>query len=119
MEKFWRRFQKRPSTRTIFSVNNKDQDGRFVYWGRVDDEIVLAPAIAAEAEILIIGDKDLFDVADQVDALRITTPPAFREEVRQFEKASRRESVQDAHVSRGRFCQVRTLIRPILETGAA
>jgi hypothetical protein len=84
-----------------------------------DDETVLASAIGAEAEILIIGDKDLLDVADQVDALRITTPPAFREEVRQFEKASRRESVQDAHVSRGRFCQVRTLIRPILETGAA
>jgi len=47
-----------------------------------DDEIVLASAIAAGAEILITGDKDLLDVADQVDALRITTPRTFWEEVR-------------------------------------
>jgi putative PIN family toxin of toxin-antitoxin system len=47
-----------------------------------DDEIVLASAIAAEAEILVTGDKDLLDVADQVDALRIMTPRTFWEEVR-------------------------------------
>lgn len=47
-----------------------------------DDEIVLASAIAAEAEILITGDKDLLDVADQVGALRIMTPRTFWEEVR-------------------------------------
>ena len=60
----------------------------------VDDETVLASAIAAGAEILITGDKDLLDVADEVeslsaeslqgetDALRIMTPRAFWEEVR-------------------------------------
>ncbi|PQJ26889.1 putative toxin-antitoxin system toxin component, PIN family [Salinibacter sp. 10B] len=47
-----------------------------------DDEIVLASAIAAEAEILITGDKDLLDIADQVDAVRIMTPRTFWEEVR-------------------------------------
>jgi putative PIN family toxin of toxin-antitoxin system len=46
------------------------------------DEIVLASAIAAEAEILITGDKDLLDVAGQVDALRIMTPRMFWEEMR-------------------------------------
>jgi putative PIN family toxin of toxin-antitoxin system len=47
-----------------------------------DDEIVLASAIAAEAEILITGDKNLLHVADQVDALRIMTPRTFWEKVR-------------------------------------
>lgn len=47
-----------------------------------DDELVLASAIAAEAEILITGDKDLLDVANQVEALRIMTPRTFWESVR-------------------------------------
>ena len=52
-----------------------------------DDEIVLASAIAAEAEILITGDKDLLDVAGPVEnlegmSLRIMTPRTFWEEVR-------------------------------------
>jgi putative PIN family toxin of toxin-antitoxin system len=47
-----------------------------------DDEIVLASAIAAEAEILITGDKDLLDVAGRVDVLRVMTPRTFWEEVR-------------------------------------
>jgi len=52
-----------------------------------DDEVVLASAIAAEAEILITGDKDLLDVADQVanlpaESLRIMTPRTFWEVVR-------------------------------------
>lgn len=47
-----------------------------------DDELVLASAIAAEAEILVTGDRDLLDVTDQVKSLRITTPRAFWEEVR-------------------------------------
>jgi putative PIN family toxin of toxin-antitoxin system len=57
-----------------------------------DDETVLASAIAAEAEILITrdlitGDKDLLDVAGQVEnlegmSLRIMTPRTFWEEVR-------------------------------------
>ena len=46
-----------------------------------DDDIVLASAIAAGAEILIAGDKDLLDIAGQVESLRIMTPRAFWEEV--------------------------------------
>jgi predicted nucleic acid-binding protein len=42
----------------------------------------LAPAITAEAEVLITGDKDLLDVADQVRGLRIMTPRTFWEQVR-------------------------------------
>jgi len=53
----------------------------------VDDETVLASAIAAGAEILITGDKDLLDVADEVESLsaeslRIMTPRSFWEEIR-------------------------------------
>jgi putative PIN family toxin of toxin-antitoxin system len=52
-----------------------------------DDEIVLASAIAAGAEILITGDKDLLDLAGRVEGLkgqsrRMMTPRAFWEEVR-------------------------------------
>jgi putative PIN family toxin of toxin-antitoxin system len=47
-----------------------------------DDEVVLASAIAAGAEILITGDKDLLVVADRVESLRIMTPRTFWEEVR-------------------------------------
>jgi putative PIN family toxin of toxin-antitoxin system len=52
-----------------------------------DDEIVLASAIAAGAEILITGDKDLLAIANQVEhlqgpSLRIMTPRTFWEQVR-------------------------------------
>jgi len=52
-----------------------------------DDETVLASAIAAKAEVLVTGDKDLLDVAGQVEGLsdeplRIMTPRTFWEEVR-------------------------------------
>jgi putative PIN family toxin of toxin-antitoxin system len=47
-----------------------------------DDAPVLASAIAAEADVLITGDRDLLDVADQLDALRIVTPRTFWEETR-------------------------------------
>ena len=52
-----------------------------------DDETVLASAIAAGAEILITGDKDLLDVADEVESLsaeslRIMTPRTFWEKIR-------------------------------------
>jgi len=47
-----------------------------------DAEIVLASAIAAEAEILITGDRDLLDISGQVESLRIMTPRTFWEEVR-------------------------------------
>ncbi|MEM1041199.1 MAG: putative toxin-antitoxin system toxin component, PIN family [Bacteroidota bacterium] len=48
----------------------------------IDDAWVLASALAAEAEVLVTGDKDLLDVQDEVDALRILTPRAFWEAVR-------------------------------------
>jgi len=47
-----------------------------------DDEVVLASAIAAEAEILVTGDSDLLDIAGQFESLRIMTPRTFWEEVR-------------------------------------
>jgi putative PIN family toxin of toxin-antitoxin system len=47
-----------------------------------DDEVVLPSAIAADADVLVTGDSDLFDIADQVKALRIMTPRRFWEEVR-------------------------------------
>jgi len=47
-----------------------------------DDEVVLASALSAEAEILITGDKDLLDIAGEVESLRVMTPRAFWEEVR-------------------------------------
>ncbi len=47
-----------------------------------DDEVVLASALAAEAEILITGDSDLLDIAEKVDGLQIMTPRTFWEEVR-------------------------------------
>jgi putative PIN family toxin of toxin-antitoxin system len=46
-----------------------------------DDEIVLASAISAEAEILVTGDNDLLDVAEQTQVLQIIPPRTFWEEV--------------------------------------
>lgn len=43
---------------------------------------VLASAIAARAEVLVTGDRDLLDLADSVGALKITTPRGFWELVR-------------------------------------
>ena len=42
-----------------------------------DDALVLASAIAAEADVLITGDKDLLDEADRVEAINIRTPRSF------------------------------------------
>ena len=47
-----------------------------------DDAIILASAIAAEAEILVTGDSDLLGIAGQVEALRIMKPRTFWEKVR-------------------------------------
>lgn len=47
-----------------------------------DDELILASAVAAGAEVLVTGDRDLLDVADKVEALRIMTPRMFWESVR-------------------------------------
>ncbi|MGH7255725.1 MAG: putative toxin-antitoxin system toxin component, PIN family, partial [Nitrospirales bacterium] len=42
-----------------------------------DDLIVLASALAAKADVLITGDKDLLDITDQVSDLLITDPRGF------------------------------------------
>lgn len=44
-----------------------------------DDAVVLASAIAAEADILVTGDRDLLDVAARMDRPRILTPRGFWE----------------------------------------
>ena len=42
-----------------------------------DDQWVLASALAAKADVLVTGDKDLLDVADEVGSLTITDPRGF------------------------------------------
>ena len=42
-----------------------------------DDQWVLASALAAKADVLVTGDKDLLDVAGQVSDLTITDPRGF------------------------------------------
>jgi uncharacterized protein len=44
-----------------------------------DDRWVLASAIHAKADILITGDKDLLDIAEKVEALKIVSPRGFWE----------------------------------------
>jgi putative PIN family toxin of toxin-antitoxin system len=43
----------------------------------VADAWVLASALAAEADVLVTGDRDLLDLAGQVAALRILSPKSF------------------------------------------
>ena len=42
-----------------------------------DDQWVLASALAAKADVLVTGDKDLLDVANEVSGLTITDPRGF------------------------------------------
>jgi putative PIN family toxin of toxin-antitoxin system len=42
-----------------------------------DDQWILASALAAKADVLVTGDKDLLDVAEQVSDLTITDPRGF------------------------------------------
>jgi putative PIN family toxin of toxin-antitoxin system len=42
-----------------------------------DDQWVLAPALAAKADVLVTGDNDLLEIADQVTGLIITDPRGF------------------------------------------
>ncbi|MDP3089519.1 MAG: putative toxin-antitoxin system toxin component, PIN family [Nitrospira sp.] len=42
-----------------------------------EDEWVLASAVAAQADVLVTGDKDLLDIAAQVRDLVITDPRGF------------------------------------------
>lgn len=48
-----------------------------------DDRWVLASALNAKAHILITGDKDLLDVSNQLDEIRILNPRQFWELERQ------------------------------------
>lgn len=48
-----------------------------------DDVWVLASAIAAEAEVLVTGDKDLLDIREDVQQLRIVNPREFWNMLRQ------------------------------------
>lgn len=43
-----------------------------------DDEIVLGAAIAAEADVLVTGDRDLLEVRQRVIEIRILDPRAFQ-----------------------------------------
>ncbi|MDX2250937.1 MAG: putative toxin-antitoxin system toxin component, PIN family, partial [Nitrospira sp.] len=42
-----------------------------------DDQWVIASALAAKADVLVTGDKDLLDVAEEVSDLTITDPRGF------------------------------------------
>jgi len=42
-----------------------------------DDQWVLSSALTAKVDVLITGDKDLLDMADQVSGLTITDPREF------------------------------------------
>jgi putative PIN family toxin of toxin-antitoxin system len=42
-----------------------------------DDALVLASALAAAADVLVTGDKDLLDIRDKVIELTITDPRGF------------------------------------------
>ena len=42
-----------------------------------DDQWVLASALAAKADVLVTGDKDLLDVANEVSGVTITDPRGF------------------------------------------
>jgi uncharacterized protein len=57
----------RPSTLLELSVRDPD------------DAWVLASAIQAEAEVLITGDPDLLDIADELKGIRILNPRGFWE----------------------------------------
>lgn len=56
-----------PRPKAAASIPVRDQDDRWV----------LASALAAKAEVLVTGDKDLLDVASEVSGLTITDPRGF------------------------------------------
>lgn len=76
IEKLLRRYHVEPTPESGSPIEVRDPD----------DELVLASAMAANAEILITGDKDLLDVADRVETLLIMTPRTFWESVRPSSK---------------------------------
>lgn len=56
-----------PRPKSLFPIPIRDED----------DQWVLASALAAKADVLVTGDKDLLDVAEQVSGLTITDPRGF------------------------------------------
>jgi len=72
IERFLRRHHVEPTPEADPPVSVRDPD----------DEPIRAAAIAAEADLLVTGDKDLLDVADQVESLRVMTPRGFWEATR-------------------------------------
>jgi putative PIN family toxin of toxin-antitoxin system len=72
IERFLRRHHVEPTPEADPPVSVRDPD----------DETIRAAAIAAEADLLVTGDKDLLDVADQVESLRVMTPRGFWEATR-------------------------------------
>lgn len=55
------------NSKTIPSVRIRDED----------DLMVLASALAAKADVLVTGDKDLLDIGEQVQGLVIIDPRGF------------------------------------------
>ena len=55
----------RPASAATFAVRDPD------------DAWVLAPAVAAGAEVLVSGDPDLLDCADRVSEIKIVSPRGF------------------------------------------
>jgi uncharacterized protein len=56
-----------PKPKTVSIIPIRDEDDRWV----------LASVLAAKADVLVTGDKDLLDVADEVADLTITDPRGF------------------------------------------
>lgn len=56
-----------PKPKSLSSIPVRDED----------DQWVLASALASRADVLVTGDKDLLDVAEEVSGLTITDPRGF------------------------------------------
>lgn len=59
------------------TVQPKPKAGSSIPVRDEDDQWVLASALAAKADVLVTGDKDFLDVAEQVSGLTITDPRGF------------------------------------------
>lgn len=68
-----RRFHVEPRPERMLQIEVRDPD----------DAWVLASALAAGAEALVTGDKDLLEIADRVRQIVITSPRGFWEMVRE------------------------------------
>lgn len=73
IEQLLRRFHVEPRPERMPQIEVRDPD----------DAWVLASALAAGAEALVTGDKDLLEIADRVRQIVITSPRGFWEMVRE------------------------------------